>query len=209
MGESPVKTYLFAMFLTLCGMTLHAMAQEADHDIHEQLRALLGGIQTAINAGDYDKILPFLDEHVEATSITQEVMSNRAEVGAYFREWFGPGGYMKAVNMTLVADNLTELSPDKTWGLVRGTASEKYEAKDGDRFDFKTRWTAVLTKNADGQWRLRAIHFGTNQLDNPVLTKVRTTLTRYGIIGGLVALVVGFGLGWAVRGRRMPAPIPA
>jgi hypothetical protein len=38
-------------------------------------------------------------------------------------------------------DKLTELSPDKSWGLVRGKALEHYEANDGDVFDFTTRWT--------------------------------------------------------------------
>ena len=40
-------------------------------------------------------------------------------------------------------------------------------------FDFVTRWTAVMVRSDDDKWRLRAIHFGTNHLDNPVLTKVR------------------------------------
>jgi ketosteroid isomerase-like protein len=180
-------------------------AQEADHDIHEQLRAILREVQSAINSGQYDKMLPVLAENVQATSITQEVMANRAQVSAYFREWFGPGGYMKSLNMKLEPDSLTELSPDKSWGLVRGSALEHYEAKDGDQFDFKTRWTAVLGKDGDGTWRLRAIHFGTNQLDNPVLTKVRRTLTQYGIAASCLALLVGAALGWLMRGRRLAA----
>jgi ketosteroid isomerase-like protein len=146
-----------------------------------------------------------LDEKIAATSVTQEVMSSRADVSAYFREWFGPGGYMKSLDMKLEPDTLTELSPDKSWGLVRGKALEHYEAKDGDQFDFKTRWTAVLVKNADNHWRLRAIHFGTNHLDNPVLTKVQRKLTQYGIAGGIVSLLVGVVAGWFLGRRRKTA----
>lgn len=119
-------------------------------------------------------------------------------------------GYMKRMDMNLVADALTELSPDRSWGLVRGVGNEHYEAKDGDRFDFKTRWTAVVTRGADDRWRLRAIHFGTNNLDNPVLTKVRTTLTRYGTLGAAAALVVGLVIGVLVghrAGRRSARPV--
>ena len=141
-------------------------------------------------------------EYVEATSITQEVMSNRADVSNYFQEWFGPTGYMRKMEMKLDADTLTELSPDKSWGLVRGKALEHYEAKDGDLFDFVTRWTAVMVRSDDGNWRLRAIHFGTNHLDNPVLTKVRRTLVHYGIIGAIASLIVGLGLGWWIGRRR-------
>lgn len=180
-------------------------AQEADHEIHQELRALLQEIQIAINTGDYDRMLPFLDEKIEATSLTQEVMSSRADVSAYFREWFGPTGYMQRMTMKLEADALTEFSPDKSFGLVRGSGIEHYEAKDGDQFDFKSRWTAVVARNADGRWRLRAIHFGTNHLDNPVLTKVRGKLVSYGIAGGAACLLAGLMAGWLVGRRSRPS----
>ena len=189
----------------LCIMP-QARAEEADHAIHEELRGLLREVVTAMNTGQYDRMLPYLSENVEATSVTQEVMSSRADVSRYFQEWFGPTGYMRKMEMRLDADALTELSPDKTWGLVRGKALERYEAKDGDLFDFVTRWTAVMVKDADGKWRLRAIHFGTNHLDNPVLTKVQRTLIRDGIIGAIVALLAGLAAGvWFGRRRAAAA----
>src|SRR4249919_3128876 len=188
--------------LTLAALCLAplAWAEELDHAIHEELRALLREVVTAFNTGQYDRMLPFLTENIEATSITQEVMSSRADVSKYFKDWFGPAGYMRKMEMKLDADKLTELSPDKSWGLVRGKALEHYEAKDGDVFDFVTRWTAVMIRDTDGKWRLRAIHFGTNNLDNPVLTKVKNTLIRDGIIGAVVALAIGVGLGFLIAG---------
>ena len=185
-----------------------AWADEPDHAIHEELRGVLREVVAAINSGQYDKMLPYLSENVEATSITQEVMSSRADVSKYFQEWFGPSGYMRKMEMTLDADALTELSPDKSWGLVRGKALEHYEAKDGDLFDFATRWTAVMVRGDDGKWRLRAIHFGTNHLDNPVLTKVRRTLVLDGIMAAIASLLIGLALGWWIgrrRGRNAPA----
>jgi len=190
---------LWALAL-LCVAPL-AWAEEPDHAIHEELRGVLREVVTAMNSGQYDKMLPYLTEDVEATSITQEVMSSRADVSKYFQEWFGPTGYMRKMEISLDADKLTELSPDKSWGLVRGKALEHYEAKDGNLFDFVTRWTAVMVRSDDGKWRLRAIHFGTNHLDNPVLTKVQRTLVHYGIIGAIVSLIVGCALGWWI-GRR-------
>ena len=196
------------MFGVLCACialgTLPAAGEEPDHAIHEELRGLLHEVVGAINAGQYDRMLPYLTENFEATSITQEVMSGRAGVSKYFETWFGPTGYMRRMEMKLDADNLTEISPDKTWGLVRGKALEHYEAKDGDVFDFVTRWTAVMVHDDDGKWRLRAIHFGTNQLDNPVLTKVQRTLIRDGIIGAIVALLIGLSIGWWLARRRAP-----
>ena len=186
---------------TLCVAPI-ARADEPDHAIHEELRGVLRAVVAAMNSGQYDNMLPYLTENVEATSITQEVMSSRAEVSKYFQEWFGPTGYMRRMQIKLDADKLTELSPDKSFGLVRGKALEHYEAKDGDIFDFDTRWTAVMARGEDGKWRLRAIHFGTNDLDNPVLTKVQRTLTRYGIIAAIASLLVGLGLGWWIGRRR-------
>jgi len=180
-------------------------AQEPDHAIHEALRSMLKEVVTAINTGQYDRMLPYLTENVEATSITQEVMGSRQDVSNYFKEWFGPTGYMRRMEMKLDADGLTELSPDKSWGLVRGKALEHYEAKDGDVFDFLTRWTAVMVRGDDNQWRLRAIHFGTNNLDNPVLTKVRNTLVRDGVIAAVACLLAGIGIGWFAGRRKVPA----
>jgi ketosteroid isomerase-like protein len=204
-----VKVLLQALCLSLAlAAAPQALSEEPDHAIHEELRSVLREIVTAMNSGQYDKMLPYLTDDVEATSVTQEVMTGRGEVSKYFQEWFGPTGYMRRMEIKLDADKLTELSADKSWGLARGKALEHYEAKDGDVFDFNTRWTAIMVRNDDGKWRLRAIHFGTNHLDNPVLTKVRNTLTRYGIIAALVSLAVGLALGWWL-GRRSGRTVPA
>jgi ketosteroid isomerase-like protein len=201
-----MKRWMLALLAALTvSWGVQAQTVEPDHEVHEQLRGILRGVEAAIANGQYDGMLPFLDERIAATSITQDVLSSRADVSNYFKTWFGPAGYMKSMTMKLNADALTELSPDKTWGLVRGDAIEHYEAKDGFQFDFKTRWTAVVTKGADDRWRIRAIHFGTNHLDNPVLTRVRTELTRYAYLGAAVALAIGLALG-AWIGRRTARP---
>lgn len=178
------------------------VAEESDHAIHEELRGVLRDILVSINAGQYDKILPYLTPDVEVTSLTQEAMSSRGDVAKYFAEWFGPAGYMKSMTMKIDPDKLTEFSPDKNWGLVRGKGIEHYEAKDGDQFDFTTRWTAVMTRGDDGKWRLHAVHFGTNHLDNPVLTKVTRTLLRYAYIASAACLAIGLALGWWFGRRR-------
>ena len=180
----------FAIALMLCGMPAYA-AEEPDHAIHEELRGILSTLQQSINDAKFDAMLPVISDRVMATTITQEIMSNRKEVSAYFSRWFGPGGYLKKLDMALNADALTELSPDKSWGLVRGSGTEGYTLSDGRRYDMKTRWTAVVAKEPDGKWRLRAIHIGTNFLDNPILSEAERALWKVGIGAGLGGLLLG------------------
>jgi len=199
-----VRLMILAASLALSSHAAVA-AEEPDHAIHEALRAVLRDAVAAIDAGRYQDLAPLLTENVEVTSITQEVMSGRADVTRYFDEWFGPKGYMKSMTMKMDADKLTDLAPDKSWGLVRGKALEHYEAKDGDKFDFATRWTAVMLRGDDGRWRIRAIHFGTNHLDNPVLAKVTKTLERYAIYAAFGGLGLGLIIGYAWARRRRTA----
>ena len=177
-------------YLLLCALPAYA-AEEPDHEIHQELRAILGTLQQSINAGNYDAMLPVVSDQVMATTITQETMSNRKEVSAYFKKWFGPGGYLKKLDMNLTADALTELSPDKSWGLVRGGGVEAYTLADGRRYDMKTRWTAVVAKESDGKWRLRAIHIGTDFLDNPILGEAERAVSKVGIAAAHGGLILG------------------
>lgn len=193
MYKTTLLTAMLLLALPVCA------EEEPDHAIHEELRAVLGTVQGAINAEKYDDMLPVVSENVRATTITQEVMSNRKDVSDYFKRWFGPGGFLKKLHMTLTADALTELSADKTWGLVRGSGSEIYTLADGRDYDMKTRWTAIVQKDADEKWRLRSIHIGTDFLDNPILTEAKNAAVKAGVydagggvvLGGLVGFFVG------------------
>ena len=122
-------------------------AQEADHEIHQELRAVLTTVQNAINSGNYDAMLPVISDNIRATTITQEVMSNRADVSAYFKKWFGPGGFLKKLDMHLNADALTELSATRHGASCAARAIEKYTLADG-AYRMHTRWTATVVKEA-------------------------------------------------------------
>ena len=188
------KLCCFSLFL-LFGLPALA-SEEADHAIHEELRAVLHQTEAAINAGDFDKMLPVLSEQIRATPINQDFLSSRAEVSAYFKKWFGTGGYLKKLEMTLTPDALTELSDDKSWGIVRGKGVEKYILADGRPYEMMTRWTATMAKESDGQWRIRSIHIGTDFLNNPILSEAERAL-GIGVAGGIAGgLLLGLLLGW-------------
>jgi len=176
-------------------------AEEPDHEIHQELRAVLSTVQTAINDAKFDDMLPVISQDIRATTINQEVIANREEVTGYFNRWFGPGGYLKKLHMTLHPDALTELSADKSWGLVRGSGVETYTLADGRVFDMVTRWTAVMQKDPDGKWRLRSIHIGTNFLDNPILAAAKSAISKVGVEAGGAGILAGGLLGFFI-GRR-------
>lgn len=195
-----IKNMMLAVLLI--GFSMAAHAEEPDHAIHEELRSVLTVVESAINSGDYDKMLPVLSEDIRATPINQEFLSSRAEVSAYFKKWFGAEGYLKKLEISLTPDKLTELSADKTWGVVYGNGIERYVLSDGRPYDLQTRWTATMMKEADGQWRIRAIHIATNFLDNAILTEAEHALGKAAGAGGALGLLVGGGLGWWLRRKK-------
>ncbi len=193
------KIMLFG--LVIC-TSMASLAEEPDHAIHKELRAVLKVVESAINSGDYDKMLPVVIEEIRATPVNQEFLSSRAEVSAYFKKWFGAGGYLKKLEISFTPDTLTELSPDKTWGVVYGNGIERYILSDGRPYDLQTRWTATMVKEADGHWRIRAIHIATNFLDNPILTEAEHALGKAAAAGGVLGLLVGGALGWWLRRKK-------
>ncbi len=189
---------LFLMFASTAAFP----DEEADQAIHEDLRALLQGMQQAINAEKYSELEPYFHENLRVTTINQEVISERSEITDYFERWFGAGGYLKTLEITLTADDTTELYGDKTFGIVRGTGNEKYVLSDGRAFDMSTRWTATVIKDTDEQWRILSLHIGTNFLDNPILSVAESALKTFAAGGALAGLVLGWLITFFYMRRR-------
>lgn len=180
-------------------------AQEPDHDIHEELRGLLTGIETAINSEAYGDLAQYFHEDLRITTINQEVMSSRADIEPYFEFWFGPGGYLKKLDMKLEADALTEFYADNTIGIVRGSGDEDYVLSDTRFFPMKTRWTATVIKDTDGKWRILTLHIGTNFLDNPILSMAEGSVKNVGMGGAVVGLLLGLLIGFFLWRRKQGA----
>ena len=185
-----MNRFVATLLLILAGMA-SVSAQEPDDAIHEELRAMLQGMQQAINQRKWSDLTPYFHENLRVTTINQEIISERSEITDYFEGWFGEGGFLATLEMTLTADALTELYGDKTFGIVRGDGLEKYVLADGRPFDMVTRWTATVIKDTDGRWRILALHIGTNFLDNPILGAAESAVKTAGMGGALVGLVLG------------------
>lgn len=177
-------------------------ASEADVEIHQELRQLLTGIETAVNTEHYADLNAYFHQNLRVTTVNQNTLSSYTDIEAYFRDWFGDGGYLVSLKMTLNPDALTEFYNDKTMGIVRGSGIEKYKLTDGRDIDLKTRWTATVIKDTDGKWRIVALHIGTNFYDNVIYHETKRYLIKMGVIGAVLALVLGFGIGFYLRGRK-------
>jgi ketosteroid isomerase-like protein len=198
-----MRSILRATALAVLLASTTARAQEssttADHDA---LRKIKADVLNAINTRDLrgmDKILhkPFM-----ATVVTQDSFTDTGALQAYYDGLFERKVLrMGKVTIEAEADELSQIYTG-TFAVSRGSTKELYEMADGRRFDMRGRWTATAIKE-DGQWKLLAIHSGTNFLDNPVLTAVEKSTTYFGAGGLAVGLVLGLFLG--LRFRRRPA----
>lgn len=198
-----VRRIFLSVVLIACAPML--LAQDSDEAIHDELRALLSGIEQAINSESYGDLAQYVHETAYITTINQEVLSSGPEIEPYFEKWFGEGGYLKNLRMDLQADALTEFYADNTFGIVRGSGDEDYVLSDERFFPMKTRWTATVSKNAAGEWKILSLHIGTNFLDNPILSTAENALKTAALIAGLVGIVTGLVLGFFVGRRKRPA----
>jgi ketosteroid isomerase-like protein len=174
-------------------------AQEIDYEIHHELRTLLKGIETAINEEKYTELKQYFHKNLRVTTVNQNTITTHEGIEKYFNEWFGEGGYLVSLQMTLTPDTLTELYSNKTMGIVRGSGIEKYKLTDGRKLDLKTRWTATVIKSSDGKWRILSLHLGTNFYDNAIYYEMKDQLTQWGILGSLFALLFGVSAGYFLR----------
>ncbi len=180
------------------------VGDSAHQAIHQELRGLLQGLETAINTQKYGDLAQYFDAKLHVTTINQNVITTPAGIDAYFKEWFGEGGYLKKLDIKLNADGLTQLYGDAqnpSWGLVYGNGVEQYQLADGRNLDMKTRWTATVTKGEDGKWRILALHIGANFYDNPIYHAVESSRKYYAVGGLLAGLLLG-ALGMAYLRRN-------
>jgi len=193
------------LLITLFTLTLGAseVSVEENSNIHNELRALLKGIETSVNTEKYGNLKQYFHKNLRVTTVNQNTIESYEGIEKYFNEWFGEGGYLVSLQMTLTPDDLTELYANKTMGIVRGSGIEKYKLTDGRDLELKTRWTATVIKDNDSKWRILSLHLGTNFYDNAIYNEMSEQLKKWGMIGTVLALLFGLFLGYWLRGRKI------
>lgn len=195
--------HILVLTILALGLPVWAEPDQADHD---QLRALLKGATEAINSQKFELLPQFFHPQLRVSTVNQESIVKPEALEPYFRSWVGPGQYVKSMNMTMEADELTEFhgQGDSRFGIARGKGVEEYDLKDGRHLTLDTRWTATVVKDQSGQWKIVALHIGTNFYQNPIVEQFQKASKLYGLAGLGLGLLLGLGAGFAVgRGKRV------
>jgi ketosteroid isomerase-like protein len=167
---------------------------------HEALRKLKDQVLQAVNARDYALARKLINDPFMATVITQDSFTDFDKLKSYFEGLYTREVLqMKSVSISADADDYSQII-DGTFALTKGSTKERYELADGRIFDIAGRWTAVTLKQ-NGEWKLLAIHMGTNFLDNPVLAAIEKSVLWFGAAAGAVGLVIGLAGGWLLGWR--------
>lgn len=178
----------FGLMVFLFSVNTVTAQEEARHKDHEALRTLLKTAAEALNTRDFDTIAPLLHPDFTIITVDNQKLTGLNAFERYWNRLFsGEGTVLERIEVNPEADELTRFLDENT-GVSHGTSRDTYYFTNGDVRTMKTRWTAVVQKQ-EGPWKLVAVHFSANLLDNPVLEATRSqTLKIAGsaLIGGLV-----------------------
>ncbi|MBI5109218.1 MAG: nuclear transport factor 2 family protein [Rhodocyclales bacterium] len=168
---------------------------------HEALRKLKSDATAAVNNRDYQAMRKFLHQPFMSTLITQDSFTDFGKLKDYFENLYTRDSLrLKKVSIGAEADELSQIYQG-TFAVTRGSTKERYELADGRNFDVAGRWTAVSIKDK-GEWKMLAVHTGTNFLDNPVLNAIEKSVPWIGVGGSAGGLILGLIVGWIARGNR-------
>lgn len=191
--------------LVLISISSDALAQPSEID-HEELRSLLKGATTAINEQKFENLSEFFHPKLRVTTVNQGSIVKPSELEPYFRSWVGEDKYVRKMEMSMEADELTEFYGEghSLFGIARGKGTENYDLNDGRHLKLDTRWTATVTKDEQGKWKILALHIGTNFYDNPIVEQFQSATKTYSLVGLVGGLILGLALGlfFGRRGKR-------
>ena len=194
-----IASAVAVLLLTITTATAQVNQQEADH---AALRKLKDDVLTAINNRNLAAVDSMLHKPFLSTVITQESFNETGKLRGWFDDLFSrPLLRLRHFRIQAEADEMAQIYTG-TFAVARGSTKERYELADGRGFDFDGRWTATAIKD-NGQWKVLAIHAGTNFLDNPVTNAIERNTMTFAGVGAIVGAIAGFLFGFFIR-RRQP-----
>jgi len=158
-------------------------ARQADH---EMLRTLKAKVTTALNSRDFDALASCFAKEFVLTGVDQTVVRSMDELNEYYSRTFEqPDSLLTSIEVQPAASELTQFIDENT-GVCYGASTDTYTLRTGGTAVMNSKWTATLVKE-DNEWRIAAVHAGTDILDNPILNQ--------SISMGRILAGSGFGVG--------------
>lgn len=162
-------------------------SREADHAALRQLR---DKVVAGVNNQDTKALANCFTRDFAFTTVTQSVLTNEAQVQAYFDRMFGAkDGLLVSMKTEPKADILTRFI-DANTGVCYGSARDTYTLKGGQVVTMNLRWSATVVKQ-DGQWKVALAHAGTDFIENPVVEKLSSFWRIVSLAAGIGGAVLG------------------
>jgi len=187
---------LITAVILLLGMSASHAATDADAE-RGQLKAMLQGIEQAINAGDMDNLGRHLHDDVVVTFLNAEVARGVPAVREYFSRMLGSSSAVLKSFRT----RATESAPARLYGdiaVAEGGTQDELVFANGSEMSFDSLWSTTLIKQA-GQWKVLSLHFSTNVFDNAVLAALENNTLTIAVVAALISLIIGFVVGRMTR----------
>ncbi|HXB58198.1 MAG TPA: nuclear transport factor 2 family protein [Candidatus Acidoferrales bacterium] len=181
--------------LTLAILPTQGQTTPPENPAHQELREMRDGLLNAMDKGDLEGTLKFLETNVVITWQNAEVSRGHDGVRAYYnRIMTGPNKIVNSFSCTIQPDELTILYGDNM-GICYGSSDEHYQLTNGRELNVKGRWTVTLVKE-NGHWLVASLHCSTDLFDNVILNFAKKAAWMAGFTGLGVGVLLGllFGL---------------
>jgi ketosteroid isomerase-like protein len=203
------KRSAYLALLLGCALGVTAANAQAprpsEETLHVELRALKDRAVAAVNKRDPDALMRELDPTIAFTAMNNEVVHGIAEAKAYYQKMLvGAARIVEDMSLTAEPDRPADIYENGTVAVATGTSNAHFKLAVGTEFDVPLRWTATL-RRANDKWAIAGMHFSANMFQNPILSALERSIKWVGVATGLIALVLGFLLGWTLRKRPAKA----
>lgn len=150
----------------------------------QQLRVLLGNVETAISSLQVEDVIKLMHPDVIVTWQNAEVSRGPDQIRAYYNRMMkGSAPIVKKFSTQATLGGNAAFYGDTA--IAYGTTVDNFELMEGLNFTLRGNWSTTVVKT-DGQWKIAALHFSTNLFDNPLLNKAKQ-LAWYLAVAGLLA----------------------
>jgi ketosteroid isomerase-like protein len=150
----------------------------------QQLRELLGKVETAISNLQVEEVIKLMQPDVIVTWQNAEVSRGPDQIRAYYNRMMkGSAPIVKKFTTQATLGGNAAFYGDTA--IAYGTTVDNFELMEGLNFSLHGNWSTTVVK-VDGQWKIAALHFSTNLFDNPLLNNAKRA-AWYAALGGLLA----------------------